>query len=695
MGRADKTGSAAETLQKALRLHQAGQLDKADRLYGAVLKKHPDNGDALNLKGVIAHIQDHYEDALALFEHAVTVLPAFADVHFNKANSLKALERGDEALAAYAKAITLKPAYADARLNAGTLLQKMGRERDAIAAFRDMARACPADPRGHYNLGVCLTEALAAAQGDERETMADNAEAALKRAVTLDPNDANTHFAYANLFSKRGNHARAIQATKKAIKLKPNWPEAWGNLGELLRSETSYEEATEALRHATALRPDDLTIRYNLATALSDAKEYGDAEKMFQGIIEADSAFVKAYVNLGIVYRKTNRNDEALDLLEKALFLDPNLHQTYANIGGVFSDNGWVSAALPLYDKALFLKAEADPLILLYRGAAVLSLGRLTEGWSQYEYRFDAPEEKIPLRPSPPTYWAGEDLSGKSIVVWTEQGLGDEVLHASILPEVIGRAAQCIIECSKRMAPVFARSFPAARVVGYEASDFPVTPPEGIDYQIPLASLGRHFRPDFASFPRHDGYLKAAPGKVAELRARYEALAGGRRVVGISWRSKNEKAGEAKSTALTDMAPILQVPGVMFVNLQYGDCADELMQVREQFGVEVVQDPAVDSLADMDIFFAQVAAMDLVLSTSNTTAHVAGGQNIPVWVLLPHGKGVIWYWFLRRTDSPWYPAARLIRADHKLEAGQTRWLELAGRTAADLVRWTAAPSAGA
>ena len=689
MSRAGKNNTITETLQKAMHLHQAGQLDKAERLYNAVLKKNPRNGDALNLKGAIAHTQGRFDEALTLFDRAVVALPAFADAHFNRANSLKALERNDDALAAYDKAIALDPTHAGARLNVGTLLQNIGRTPEAITAFRNMATACPADPRGHYNLGVCLTETLVSSLEDEHAAMADEAEAALKRAVTLTPNDANAHFATANLFSKRGDHDRAIQATKNAIKFNPNWPEAWSNLGELLRKEEVYEDAIDALRKAVELQPDNLTIQYNLATALSDAGEYDGAETIFRDILGADSTFIKAFINLGTVYKKTNRNDEALNLFEQALFLDPNLHQAYTNIGSIFANYGWLNAALPLYDKALSLRAESDPLILLYRGAIALSLGRLAEGWRQYGYRFDAPEEGGLRRSVPPAYWGGEDLTGKSIVVWTEQGLGDEVLHASILHEVIERTARCVIECSKRMVPVFARSFPTATVEGYDSSNFPVTTAEGIDYQIPLGSLGQHFRPDFASFPRHQGYLKADPDKVSEIRARYEALAGGRRIVGISWRSKNERAGEAKSTALSDMAPILQVPGVMFVNLQYGDCTEELAEVREQLGVEILQDTAVDPLTDMDAFFAQVSALDLILSTSNTTAHVAGAQNIPVWVLLTHGsRGLLWYWFLRRTDSPWYPAARLIRVDHKLEDGPKRWLELAERTAADLARWT-------
>ena len=689
-----KTSSVAETLQKAFQMHQAGQLDKAERLYNVVLKKNPNNVDALNLKGVITHTRGRYTYALTLFDRATAALPTFAEAHFNKANCLKALERNDEALAAYAKATSLKPSYAEARLNAGTLLHKIGRTDDAIATFRDMVHIAPDDPRSHYNLGVCLTEVLNDAQNEDYENIASEAEAALKQAIELSPNNADAHLAYANLFAKNGDHDRAIQFTKSAIKLKPNWPEAHSNLGEMLRKEHNYLEAIKVSRHAVALQPNNLILKYNLATALYDAKEQVEATRLFQEIIETDSTFERAYINLAIIYRDKNRKMDAIDLLEQALALNPSLHKAYANIGTIFSDSGWASAALMLYDKAISMMEVHDPSTLYYRGIVLLSLGRLTEGWPLNQYRYDlqskTPNTQLVRRSSPPAYWNNEDLDGKNVVVWTEQGLGDEALYSSILPEVISRVAHCTIECSKRMAPVFMRSFPSATVIGYEASNFPVMPADGFDYQIPMASLGLHFRPDFSSFPRHEGYLKSDPDKVAKIRTRYESLANGRRIVGLSWRSKNELVGKDKSIALVDLANILQVPDIMFVNLQYGDCTEELANVSKQLGVEVVQDAAVDPLTDMDMFFAQVAAMDLVLSTSNTTVHVAGSQNIPVWVLLPHGKGLAWYWFLQRRDSPWYPAARLIRADHKLEAGQTQWLELATRCATDLTQWAGA-----
>ena len=167
---------------------------------------------------------------------------------------------------------------------------------------------------------------------------------------------------------------------------------------------------------------------------------------------------------------------------------------------------------------------------------------------------------------------------------------------------------------------------------------------EGIDYQIAAGSLGPYLRPALTSFPKHDGYLAADPTKVALLRARYESRAQGRRIVGLSWRTRSAD-NESKSADLIGLAPILEMaPGILFVNLQYGDCRSELAKVKKDLGVDIFQDPEVNPLADMNAFFAQVAAMDLIVTTSNTTAHAAGAQNKPVWIMLPAAIGLMWYW---------------------------------------------------
>jgi hypothetical protein len=221
-------------------------------------------------------------------------------------------------------------------------------------------------------------------------------------------------------------------------------------------------------------------------------------------------------------------------------------------------------------------------------------------------------------------------------------------------------------------------------VVGYQDYRVRVTPADAVDYQISIASLGQHLRASFENFPKHAGYLRADPARAAALRARYHTSSGP--VIGVSWRSKNVRFGENKSMTLADLAPILRTPGATFVNLQYGDCAADLAAVKATLGVDVIHDAEIDPLKDMDAFFAQVAAMDAVISTSNTTVHVAGSLNVPTWVLLPLAKGALWYWFATRPDSPWYPSVRLIR-EKRLDPSRPWWRDGVAQAADEIAAW--------
>jgi hypothetical protein len=164
-------------------------------------------------------------------------------------------------------------------------------------------------------------------------------------------------------------------------------------------------------------------------------------------------------------------------------------------------------------------------------------------------------------------------------------------------------------------------------------------------------------------------------------------MAGGRRIVGLSWRSKNESIGRAKSADLKEWGPVLQTAGVWFINLQYGDVTEDLAEAKKCLGVDVFNDPEIDSSGDLDDFFAQVAALDLVISTSNTTVHVAGSLNVPTWLLLPRGGAALWYWFLKRSDSPWYPSVRIYRQAGPRTVDVAWWVDPVMRAGADLAAW--------
>jgi hypothetical protein len=211
---------------------------------------------------------------------------------------------------------------------------------------------------------------------------------------------------------------------------------------------------------------------------------------------------------------------------------------------------------------------------------------------------------------------------------------------------------------------LFRRSFPEAAIA--------TAPPQGpFDARLPLMDAAQRLRPTLGAFPTHAGYLKADSIRVHALRERYGRA--GQKLVGLSWRSSAAGMVGFKSTDLMQWKAILQTPGVGFVCLQYGDVADDVRAAAAASGIDVRVDTTIDPLGDLDAYAAQVAAMDLVISVSNTAVHVAGAMNVPTWVMTPQGRGRHWYWFKDRTDSPWYPSVRIFgqsqpdRWDHTLD----------------------------
>jgi hypothetical protein len=297
-----------------------------------------------------------------------------------------------------------------------------------------------------------------------------------------------------------------------------------------------------------------------------------------------------------------------------------------------------------------------------------LAEGDFARGWAGYGSRFelwDDPRYRhkgFHKRASPPPYWQGQDPAGKRFLVWTEQGIGDEILFSGLLPEFASRASSVILECSERMVPVFERSFSNLRVNARGRSRSQSLGPVDADYQVAIGDLGRWLRPDFNCFPNRPKFLAADPWKTAELKRQY----GSGPLIGISWRSGADRVGERKSFPLESWHDILRIPGARFISLQYGDFQDEAAMGCRKLGVDVLWDNRVDALANMDDYFAQVAAMDLIISVSNTAVHVAGALGQPTWVMLPTGPGCHWYWFRGVASSPWYPTLRLYRQRHRL-----------------------------
>ena len=450
-----------------------------------------------------------------------------------------------------------------------------------------------------------------------------------------------------------------------------------------------FEAARRHLSAALAAAPDDRDALYHLAVAearsgnleraeemLETAREHSDDAEVnsalgnvyrlggrlaeaiasYERALAADNAHVVALTNLGLCLRDQGVPAQALAVLDRALALAPNCVEAWFNKALALTDMGEGEAAYALVEKVLAL----DPAFAqahLQRAFLLLKRGDFAAGWREYAWRVRIPELDR-WRDYPYPQWEGEDLAGKRVLVQAEQGLGDQIMLGSCLPDLVSRAQQAVIECDPRLTGLFARSFPGARVYRYRLKGEPEWKREPVpDYRARYGDLPRMLRNNAADFPQHGGYLVPDPAKVVDWRARVSALGPGLKV-GVSWRGGTPGTGQAaRSLALDALLPILSVPHARFISLQYGQVQDEIAALEARHGIALGAWP--QAMTDMDEMAALITALDLVVTVCGTAAHLSGALGKTACVLVP----AVAEWRYLETGSriPWYPALRLFR----------------------------------
>jgi hypothetical protein len=313
-----------------------------------------------------------------------------------------------------------------------------------------------------------------------------------------------------------------------------------------------------------------------------------------------------------------------------------------------------LTEALASFDRGLALRPH-DAQARTLRGMISLQMGDFKQGWREFEWRWvDDGGSALPWQPYP--FWDGTSLQNMTILVQAEQSTSDQVMFASCLPEVIAKAARCLVVCDSKLATLFMRSFPTAAIHS-STVPFSGAPLGKVDVRIAAGSLPRYLRTAPESFPQHPGYLLPDAQMRQQYWSRLESLGPGLKV-GIAWRG-GKRTSEPTSTSLADWARVLKTPGVHFVSLQAGDCTAELREARSLLGVKIHAWPDVHGCGNLDPLSALISSLDLAITVPNLTAHLAGALGVECWNLLPHWCS--WRWFLARDDSPWYPSMRLFR----------------------------------
>ncbi|MEJ2646757.1 MAG: tetratricopeptide repeat protein, partial [Gammaproteobacteria bacterium] len=481
--------------------------------------------------------------------------------------------------------------------------------------------------------------------------------AAYRRALAADPQSLEAHLQLANIQLQQGDLQEAADSYRRALATRPDHFQAQLRLADVQRRLGKLDEAASHCRAALALDPGAVEGHYHLGLILQEQGDLAGAEASLHHALQIAPESAGTWNNLGLVLQQAERRDEAEDAYRRALSLDANQPEAHRNLANRLRETGRYAEAGKLLDHAVELDPRAaEP----HWDRALLWLlqGDFEHGWPEYEWRWQG--EGVPRRDFGLPPWQGANLADLGILVYAEQGVGDEIMFASCLPDLMERARHVVLDCDPRLAPLFRRSFPAATVHGGPQDAAPdwLRDAPAVDVQIAVGSLPLYLRRRREDFPCRGSYLAAAQQAVRKWRQRYEDLGAGLKI-GISWRGGRGSQKTQRSTRLEQWRDLLSLAGTHWINVQYGDCHEELAHAQTQLGVEIHHWEDADPLRDLDDFAAQIAALDLVISIDNSTVHLAGALGVEVWTLQPHAPD--WRWLAAGSDCHWYPSLRHFR----------------------------------
>lgn len=491
------------------------------------------------------------------------------------------------------------------------LLKKAGNSDSAIAVAEEICMDWPmlASP-------VCLLARLYRNSGDSHGGID-----ALQNYLLTHPINGEALGELGASYLATSDFSLAEAQLTKAFEIDNANPAILSDLALALVNQSKYAEALVYRRMAVSLEPS-IVMRAHLAATLVTACHYSEAIELFDALIEEDPESKDIFLlSYAVALSYVGRCNDALALLDELIAQQPN------------------AAALRLQ-----------------RAQTNLLLGNFKTGWEDYAFRGLAYNKQFRVLPF--TKWRGEALEGKSIVVLAEQGLGDQIMLASCLPDLLAlMPSRVVLEAIGRVAPTLARSFPACEVI-HTRQDKSMDWARDlghVDYFVPLGDLPQYFRNSVESFPASP-YLRPDLTRVAYWRGKLCAL-GGRPNVGVSWRGGVQATRQVMRTMTpTDLAPLGEGIDANWICLQYG-CVDDDLKIAEAAGFKMSY--WSEAIADLDEFAALLDALDCIVTVCNTTVHYAGALGKPVVVLAPQVPE--WRYGLKSLNMPWYVDACVLR----------------------------------
>jgi tetratricopeptide (TPR) repeat protein len=545
--------------------------------------------------------------------HHAAFMPTPPSDQFRSA--VKLHQQGDLAMAEfmYRQILREEPDYIEVTYLLGLLANQTSRPEEAVERINQYLQVRPDDAQAVSILGLCYFDLKDYA----------NCVALLERALEMNPGVVHNMQNLAKAQFQCEDYAAARRTHESVLALLGQDVDAMIGIGLCNRELGNYEAALGMLEHAIVAEPRRAESHFFYGNVLRDVKDF----------------------------------QSAIDAYGTAITLNPNYLEAYANCASTLKDLGMPSEAMAFYDSALMLDpthAEAN----YNRALLLLSELKLEEGWRAYERRLDSETsvrkfmggQRIRIAPN----WNGQSQPNALLVIG-EQGLGDQIFFAGMLGDLAAHVPNATVCIEPRLIPLFSRSFPTLKFIApSEIHD------QKFDAQIQLGSLGRLYRANESALSKISSpYLQADQTLSQQLNRQLKRE--DRLLCGISWSSKNADHGEGKSLSLEALLPCLSLPGIDYVDLQYGDTQEERAALQAKHGIELHKQADIDNYDDVDQLASMISACDIVVTVSNTTAHLAAALGKPVIVMLPNNDALFWYWHRDSHTTPWYPTVRLFR----------------------------------
>jgi tetratricopeptide (TPR) repeat protein len=686
---------------EGLRHHIEGRVGAAERSYREILKLNPSHADALHHLGLI-HLQS------GLVSQAISEIQSSLVSDARNPNAMANLGYCFNLIGNHARAselcraaLELNPGNDGAWANLGNAQRGLRLFAEARHSYEKALALCPDNPRYVYNIGLT----------DLDQEKFDQAKEYFQRCLASDPSihEAHNNLAacslklndplnalhqadraieckpdYAEAWNNRGNalndlrrHEEALASFERSIELKPDYAEAWSNRGNALNDLKRHEEALASFERSIELKPDSAGAWSSRGIALSDLKRHEKALASYEISIELKPDYAEAWNNRGNALNDLRRHEEALASFERSIELKPDYAEAWSNRGNALNDLKRHEEALASFDRSIELKPDYAEAIY---NKALLQLAQknFRDGFENYLCRWamkDSPSR--PLETGLPL--CDRTGGGKSLLLWTEQGIGDEIFYTGMLGQALDEFSSISLVADKRLHPTLLRSFPTITLLERDQpleKDFL----SKTECQAPIGDLGRilGLSHDTIASTRRP-FLRVDGAKSSEFRS-LAPFSQGKSVCGLSWSSNNKSFGEEKSIGLERLEPILKSNQFEFINLQYGNVDAEIQKVRSQCGVNIHQIDGLDIYNNVDGLLALIDACDIVITTSNITAHLAGSIGKRGCVFVPISKGKIWYWHLADVYSFWYPSLRVLYQSDRCNWTDTifqaqKWIE--------------------